>query len=112
MTKKNFSPAPAGLEEGAVLTRQVNLSVIVGFRRDLAKIRLINGPRSEELITADIPATVNDWCRSNGSDPDCAVPGPGLALMTVVAVVILLLAVAGWFFLKRKGSGWQIPPAP
>jgi hypothetical protein len=90
----------------------VNLSVIVGFRRDLAKIRLINGTSSEELITADIPATVNGWCRSNGSESDCAVPGPGLALMTVVAGVILLSAAAGWYFLKRKGTGGQIPPAP
>lgn len=100
------------LEEGAALARQVNFSVIVAFRRDLAKIRLINGTSSEELITADISATVNGWCRSNGSDPDCAVPGPGLALITVVAVVILLLAAAGWFFLKRKETGRQKPPSP
>jgi hypothetical protein len=98
------------LEEGAALANQVNFSVIVAFRSDLAKIRLINGTSNTEMLTADVSGTVNGWCKAHGSDPDCVAPGPGLSLIAGVAVIILLLAVAGWFFLKKGRSG-QKPPA-
>jgi hypothetical protein len=100
------------LEEGAALAGKVNFSVIVAFRRDLAKIRLINGTNGEEMITADVSGTVNGWCKTHGSDPDCVVPGPGFTLIALVAIIIVLLAVAGWYFLKKKGTTGQKPPSP
>jgi hypothetical protein len=100
------------LEDGAALAGKVNFSVIVAFRSDLAKIRLINGTSSAEMITADVSGTVNGWCRAHGSDPACVVPGPGLTLIAVVAVIIVLLVAVGWYFLKKKGAPGQKPPGP
>jgi hypothetical protein len=100
------------LEEGAALADTGNFSVIVAFRSDLATIRLFNGTSGAEMVSADVSGAVNGWCRTHGNDPDCATPGPGLTLIVGGVVVLILLAVAGWFILRKKGSAGQKPPAP
>ena len=100
------------LEEGAALADPVSFSVIVRYRSDLATIRLLNGTSGAEMVSADVSGTVNGWCKVHGSDPDCVVPGPDLILIAVIAVIVVLLAGAGWFFLKKKGTIEQKPPAP
>ena len=107
-----MDPRVIYLEDGAALAGKVNFSVIVAFRRDLAKIRLINGTSSAEMITADVSGAVNGWCRVHGSDPDCVVPGPDLTFLVIAAVIIVLLAVASWYLLKKKGATGQKPPGP
>jgi hypothetical protein len=100
------------LEEGAALADTVNFSVIVAFRKDLATVRLLNGTSGAELISADVSGTVNGWCRAHGNDPDCAAPGPDLTLIAGGAVAVILLAVIGWYLMRKKGSFKQKPPSP
>ena len=102
------------LEEGVALRDNVNFSVIVAFRNDLATISLINGTSGAEMVSADVSGTVKGYCTSHSNDPDCAAaPGDSnLALIAVIAVIVVLLAGAGWIFLKKKGTPEQKPPAP
>ena len=102
------------LEEGVTLRDNVNFSVIVAFRSDLAIISLINGTSGAEMVSADVSGTVKGYCTSHSNDQDCATaPGSsGLALIAVIAVIVVLLAGAGWFLLKKKGTTEQKPPSP
>lgn len=102
------------LEEGVVMRDNVNFSVIVAFRSDLATIRLLNGTTGAEMVSADVSGSVKGYCTSQTNDPDCAAApgGSDLTLIAVIAVIVVLLAGAGWFFLKKKGTMEQKPPAP
>jgi LPXTG-motif cell wall-anchored protein len=90
------------LEEGVAIRDQVNFSVIVPFRSDMATINLYNGTSNALMLSADVSGGVNTFCKEHGNDPDCAVSGSSPVLVAVIVVIVVLLAGAGWYLMRKK----------
>jgi len=102
------------LEEGVAMRDNVNFSVIVAFRSDLATISLLNGTTGAGMVSADVSGTVKGYCTSHSNDPDCAAApgGSDITLIAAIVAIVVLLAGAGWVLLKKKGTTEQKPPSP
>jgi hypothetical protein len=94
-------PRMAYIEEGAVIRDSVAFSVIVPFQKDLATISLVNGSGGAVLISVDVSGSVKDYCAGHGSDPDCA-SGISPLMIGGAGALVLLLAGAGWYLLRKK----------
>lgn len=100
-------PRIAYLEDGVTYLNDVNFSVIVPYKKDLAKIDLYNGTSQEQLISVDTKDTIRVFCNDNRADPDCTnVPAASTQAKNSIpvntATILFAIGLAGSAFVGLR----------